>query len=32
MEIKKKGNIHRNFKEFEQLGDPYLALLRIWKN
>ena len=31
MEIKKR-NIHRNFKEFEQLGDPYLALLRIWKN
>ena len=28
LEIKKR-NIHRNFKEFEQLGDPYLALLRI---
>ena len=28
----KKGNIQRNFKEFEQLDNPFLALLRIWKN
>ena len=27
----KKRNIHRNFKEFEQLGDPYLALFKNLK-
>ena len=28
---KKKWNIQRNFKEFEQLDDPYLALFKNLK-
>ena len=32
MEIKKKKrNIHRNLKGFEQFGDPYLALFKNLK-